>query len=148
MTLKNRDLRQRDIVPPDRLAVCRATVVGVGAIGRQVALQLAAIGMPWLQLIDHDSVVSRQAGSGHHISAADSGGLHLAEAIVRDGLEAVEVVDDRTQWRRAGEHEGQGQSQRHDPESSAGGSHGGHGAGESLHSIPSRSLSIGSRSCT
>lgn len=51
-----RDLRQREIVPPEALARCRATVVGVGAIGRQVALQLAAIGVPWLQLIDHDSV--------------------------------------------------------------------------------------------
>ena len=52
----DRDMRQRDIVPPERLAQCRATVVGVGAIGRQVALQLAAVGVPWLQLIDHDSV--------------------------------------------------------------------------------------------
>jgi len=55
-TLANRDARQRDIVPPDRLAECRATVVGVGAIGRQVALQLAAMGIPWLQLVDFDVV--------------------------------------------------------------------------------------------
>ena len=48
--------RQRDIVPPDRMADCKATVIGVGAIGRQVALQLAAIGIPWLQLIDFDKV--------------------------------------------------------------------------------------------
>lgn len=48
--------RQRDIVPPDRLAACKATVIGVGAIGRQVALQLAAMGIPWLQLIDFDRV--------------------------------------------------------------------------------------------
>ena len=48
--------RQKDIVPPDRLATCRATVIGVGAIGRQVALQLAAMGVPWLQLIDFDVV--------------------------------------------------------------------------------------------
>jgi len=54
--LKDRDLRQRGLVPPERLSQCRATVVGVGAIGRQVALQLAAIGIPWLQLIDHDIV--------------------------------------------------------------------------------------------
>jgi tRNA A37 threonylcarbamoyladenosine dehydratase len=54
--LADRDLRQREIVPPDRLAACRATVVGVGAIGRQVALQLAAMGIPWLQLIDPDIV--------------------------------------------------------------------------------------------
>jgi len=48
--------RQRDIVPPERLAPCKATVIGVGAIGRQVALQLAAMGVSWLQLIDFDSV--------------------------------------------------------------------------------------------
>jgi molybdopterin-synthase adenylyltransferase len=52
----DRDLRQRDIVPPDRLAGCKATVVGVGAIGRQVALQLAAMGIPSLTLIDFDTV--------------------------------------------------------------------------------------------
>jgi molybdopterin-synthase adenylyltransferase len=54
--IPDRDLRQRAIVPPDRLAACRATVVGVGAIGRQVALQLAALGVCWLQLIDFDTV--------------------------------------------------------------------------------------------
>jgi len=54
--LVNRYSRQRDIVPPDRLALCKATVVGVGAVGRQVALQLAAMGIQWLQLIDHDVV--------------------------------------------------------------------------------------------
>ncbi|HKQ50420.1 MAG TPA: ThiF family adenylyltransferase [Phycisphaerae bacterium] len=54
--LADRDLRQRDIIPPERLAACRATVVGVGAIGRQVALQLAAMGISALQLIDPDTV--------------------------------------------------------------------------------------------
>jgi hypothetical protein len=48
--------RQRDIVPPERIASCKATIIGVGAIGRQVALQLTAIGIPWLQVIDHDKV--------------------------------------------------------------------------------------------
>ena len=48
--------RQRDIVPPERIADCKATVIGVGAIGRQVALQLSAMGIPWLELIDHDKV--------------------------------------------------------------------------------------------
>lgn len=54
--IQERDARQRDIVPPEQLATVRATVVGVGAIGRQVALQLAAMGVPWLQLIDPDVV--------------------------------------------------------------------------------------------
>ncbi len=52
----DRDIRQRDIVPPERLVACQTTVVGVGAIGRQVALQLAAMGVPSLELIDPDRV--------------------------------------------------------------------------------------------
>ena len=58
MTMGNdeRYSRQRDIVPPERIAGCKATVIGVGAIGRQVALQLSAMGIPWLQIIDHDKV--------------------------------------------------------------------------------------------
>jgi len=58
MTTENdeRYSRQRDIVPPERIAGCKATVIGIGAFGRQVALQLAAMGIPWLQIIDHDKV--------------------------------------------------------------------------------------------
>jgi molybdopterin-synthase adenylyltransferase len=55
-TIPDRDLRQRDIIPPDRLATCKATVIGVGAIGRQVALELAAMGIPSMTLIDFDTV--------------------------------------------------------------------------------------------
>lgn len=54
--LADRDVRQRELVPPDKLLEMPATVVGVGAIGRQVALQLAAIGVPSIQLIDFDTV--------------------------------------------------------------------------------------------
>lgn len=56
LTIPDRDLRQRDLIPPDLLSTYRCTVIGVGAIGRQVALQLAAIGVPSLQLIDFDTV--------------------------------------------------------------------------------------------
>lgn len=48
--------RQRDIVPAERIADCKATIIGIGAIGRQAALQLTAMGIPWLQLIDFDVV--------------------------------------------------------------------------------------------
>ena len=51
-----RDVRQRALVPPERLAQCDAVVIGVGAIGRQVALQLAALGVPRLSLFDDDIV--------------------------------------------------------------------------------------------
>jgi molybdopterin-synthase adenylyltransferase len=52
----NRFLRQQDLVPQDYLAEVRATVVGVGAVGRQVALQLSAIGVRRIQLVDFDMV--------------------------------------------------------------------------------------------
>jgi len=64
--IKERYSRQQDIVPSERLAQCKVTVVGVGAIGRQVALQLAAMGIPWLQLTDFDVVeISNLASQGY-----------------------------------------------------------------------------------
>ena len=52
----HRFARQDDLVPRSRLQELLITVIGVGAIGRQVALQLAAIGATRLQLIDFDHV--------------------------------------------------------------------------------------------
>jgi sulfur carrier protein ThiS adenylyltransferase len=43
-------------VPRDVLAPLEVTVIGVGAIGRQVALQLAALGVRKLKLVDFDLV--------------------------------------------------------------------------------------------
>lgn len=54
--LADRDIRQRDLVPPSRLATSHAIVIGVGAVGRQAALQLAAIGVPSMTLYDPDTV--------------------------------------------------------------------------------------------
>ena len=56
MNVDERYSRQQDIVPRDRLMAYVPTVIGVGAIGRQVALQLSAIGVPGLKLIDFDIV--------------------------------------------------------------------------------------------
>src|SRR5712691_9020863 len=60
-SVSDRDIRQPSIVPPERLAACPAIIIGVGAIGRQVALQLAALGMPRLTLFDDDDE-KRQPG--------------------------------------------------------------------------------------
>lgn len=62
-------MRQKDIVPADRLAACKATVIGVGAIGRQVALQLTAMGIPWLQLVDYDTVDASNLASQGYLEA-------------------------------------------------------------------------------
>jgi len=58
--------RQADIVPRERIMDCKATVIGIGAIGRQVAIQLTAIGVQHLQLIDFDNVeISNLATQGY-----------------------------------------------------------------------------------
>ncbi len=43
-------------MPAERLAGCSPSIIGVGATGRQVALQLAAIGVPHLKMINFDTV--------------------------------------------------------------------------------------------
>ncbi len=48
--------RQTDLIPHTKLNELLITVIGVGAIGRQVALQLAAIGTKQVHLIDFDIV--------------------------------------------------------------------------------------------
>jgi sulfur carrier protein ThiS adenylyltransferase len=67
MNFDERYSRQKDIVPAKRIADCKATVIGVGAIGRQVALQLAAIGIPWLQLCDFDRIEESNIASQGYI---------------------------------------------------------------------------------
>ena len=58
--------RQQDIVPRNRILETKATVIGVGAIGRQVAIQLTAIGVPHLQIVDFDKVeISNLASQGY-----------------------------------------------------------------------------------
>ena len=67
ISMSERYSRQKDLVPEDILDSCNITVIGVGAIGRQVALQLAAMGAKNLQLIDHDHVEeSNIASQGYY----------------------------------------------------------------------------------
>jgi len=95
--LGERYARQRDLVPPERLAVCKATVIGIGAIGRQVALQLAAMGIPWLQLVDFDVVEASNLASQGYLQ--DDLGRPKVQATgdlchqTDHGLEVHEVAD-------------------------------------------------------
>lgn len=83
-SLSDRDLRQREIVPPERLAACHALVIGVGAIGRQVALQLAALGTQRLTLFDHDDVrVENLASQGYWVEDLDTSKVHSTTAVCR-----------------------------------------------------------------
>jgi hypothetical protein len=83
----SRFARQEALVPEQVLAPLWVTVIGVGAIGRQLALQLAALGVRRLQLVDFDLVeLTNITTQGY--SAADLG-IAKVEATAR----AVRIID-------------------------------------------------------
>ena len=93
-------MRQRAIIPPDRLAACRVTIIGVGAVGRQVALQLAAMGVPQLHLIDHDTVEAVNLASQAYLEE-DLGALKV-EATARSCRKLNSRIEIETIPRRFG----------------------------------------------
>jgi molybdopterin-synthase adenylyltransferase len=78
--------RQADLVPADRLNETLISIIGVGAIGRQVALQLAAIGAPRIRIFDHDIVEEGNLAAQGFLEA--DLGLQKVEA-VRDMMERI-----------------------------------------------------------
>ena len=94
----DRFLRQQELVPADKLAKIQCTVIGVGAIGRQVALQLASIGARSICLIDFDQVeetnITTQGYLGSDVGACKV--TATAQAIQQiDGSVQVQQIHDR-----------------------------------------------------
>lgn len=95
---QDRFARQELLAPNDRLTDLKLTVIGVGAIGRQVALQLAALGARRLQLIDFDTVeVTNVTSQGYrHIDLGAHKVGATAEAIAEiDPSASIEAIKDR-----------------------------------------------------
>ena len=90
--------RQAGLVPFEPLQQLEVTVIGIGAIGRQVALQLAALGVVKLQLFDFDTVettnVSTQgylkADVGQTKVAATGSTVHAIDPAIE-----LELIEDR-----------------------------------------------------
>ena len=90
--LAGRDVRQRDLVPPERLARCHAVVIGVGAVGRQAALQLAATGVPAMTLYDPDAVgVENLAAQGFWETDVGAKKVDAVARVCRGLLPRVEL---------------------------------------------------------
>ncbi len=94
----DRFTRQRSLVPLDRLQQLHVTVIGVGAIGRQVALQLAAIGCRRVTLVDFD-VVDHTNRTTQGYAAADVGtekvGAARSQMLAIDPDVDVHLIQDR-----------------------------------------------------
>lgn len=93
----NRFTRQNDLVPRNRLSDLTVTVIGIGAIGRQVALQLAAIGAASIQLIDFDEVdLSNVTTQGYHrddIGQAKVAATAKTIACLDDSIQVHPMID-------------------------------------------------------
>ena len=103
VTEADRFTRQRALVPANRLATISATVIGVGSIGRQVALQLAAVGARRIQLIDFDHVeVSNLTTQGYVSADVGEAKVSATAAAIRqlDSSIDVEVIQDRYRARQ------------------------------------------------
>ncbi|KAA0134460.1 ThiF family adenylyltransferase [Gimesia chilikensis] len=97
-TTQDRFERQSDLVPAEKLRSLTVTVIGVGAIGRQVALQLASLGVRRLQLVDFDQVEPTNITTqGYCIADLGQSKVEATARAVRAidaGIE-VETVNDR-----------------------------------------------------
>jgi len=99
---KERYMRQKDIVPVERMANCKATIIGVGAIGRQVALQITAMGIPWLQLVDFDTVdASNLASQGYLEADFEKSKVETTALLCKQINSAAEILWDKQPFRRS-----------------------------------------------
>lgn len=80
--------RQEELVPRDNMPDM-VTVIGVGSIGRNVALQLAAIGTPHIQLIDFDTVES------HNITTQGFHWIDVGNLKVTCTLRNINMIDSK-----------------------------------------------------
>lgn len=96
-TTRPRFIRQRDLVPEEQLANVAVTVIGVGAIGRQVSLQLASMGATSIQLIDFDTIdesnVTTQGYLPRDIGKPKVEVLASAIDQLDPGIEVLSVMD-------------------------------------------------------
>lgn len=96
--------RQEGLVPREPLQQLSVTVIGVGAIGRQVALQLAALGVPRLQLIDFDKVeptnITTQGYLNYQLGWSKVTATGSAVQQIDPDIQ-VEVIEDRYRPQRA-----------------------------------------------
>ncbi|QDT63608.1 ThiF family adenylyltransferase [Calycomorphotria hydatis] len=97
---QNRFIRQQGLVPHEPLSQLTVTVIGVGAIGRQVALQLAAMGARRLQLIDFDEVdLSNVTTQGYRHRDIGRSKVDVMQEAIRDLDAEIEVVNINDRYR-------------------------------------------------
>ena len=82
--MAHRNERQLDIIDQNAITNARVAVVGVGAIGRQVAVMLATMGVGTIEMLDGDQVDIENLGCQGHLEAhiGKNKAVATAEAIL------------------------------------------------------------------
>jgi len=102
--MTHRFIRQTDLVPLDKISRISASVIGVGAIGRQLAMQLAAIGVPRLKLIDFDKVeLHNVTTQGYPISSVGSYKVDQTANDIQEFDPAIAVESIARPWKYTAE---------------------------------------------
>lgn len=97
----DRFVRQAELVPQEKLQELKVTIIGVGAIGRPLALQLAAIGVRHLQLIDHDSVeLHNVTTQGYSMSEVGMPKVDALKEAIRTFDRMIDVVSIQDVYRK------------------------------------------------
>lgn len=91
---ETRTTRYSDLITPDQLKNTHITVVGCGAIGRQVALQLASTGFQSFTLFDPDTV--SEVNLGTQGWAPDQIGWTKVSVLYKDMLKVNPAVEGPT----------------------------------------------------
>ena len=88
-----RSVRYSKLLPVQELAGAHVAIVGVGAIGRQVAVSLASMGVNQFTLIDPDTVEEANLGTqGWHVADVDDPKVDAASAAIGDVNPDAEAV--------------------------------------------------------
>src|SRR3954466_2735036 len=102
--MNDRFERQQDLVPQTALDPLRVTVIGIGAIGRQVALQLTSLGARRIQLIDFDRVeLTNVTSQGYRQADLGQAKVEATKDAIQgiDPSTIVETINDRFRARHA-----------------------------------------------
>lgn len=83
--MEDRFTRQDDFVPRDKLAEVSPVVIGVGAVGRPLVIQLVSMGAKDISLIDHDTVEeSNVVTQGYFTSDINSRKVYAALSVMHE----------------------------------------------------------------
>ena len=85
--MAHRNERQLDIIDQNALSKTRVAVVGVGAIGRQVAVMLATMGVGTIEMLDGDQVDIENLGCQGHLEA------HVGKNKAVATAEAIQAIN-------------------------------------------------------